>query len=388
MIWLLLMIAAFLVTGIAACGYARSRDLDIWLVPYLRRKLRQPQTPPNGLVHILLAVTDHYEPRFNNVSLEHERRRVNFWVKRLPQFASRHRDYHQRNYRHTFFFPEEEYREEHLDRLAALCRAGYGDVEIHLHHDRDSAAGLTEKLTRFKHILHSRHGLLHRNPATGEIEYAFIHGNWALDNSDGGRHCGVDNELEVLRQTGCYADFTLPSTPSRTQTRKVNSIYYATGHPYRRKSHDSGVDVEAGREHEGDLMLIQGPLALNLKSRKCGLLPRVENGELSGDNPPTPERARLWIHEAIHVKGRPDWIFVKLHTHGCNERNMEAVLGQAMERTLTFLETNYNDGKRYALHYVSAREMYNIVKAAEAGCAGDPDNFRAFRSAVPEEVAC
>jgi hypothetical protein len=388
MIWPLFIAATVSVAFLAACAYARSRDLDIWLLPYLRRKLHQPKTPQNRLVHIMLAVTDHYEPRFNNVSPEHERRRVDFWMDRLPHFASKHRDYHRRTYRHTFFFPEEEYREEHLDRLADLCRAGFGDVEIHLHHDHDTAAGLRQKLTDFKHTLHSSHGLLHCNPDTGDIEYAFIHGNWALDNSDGGRHCGVNNELEVLRRTGCYADFTLPSTPSRTQTRKVNSIYYAAGHPGRAKSHDIGVDVEVGRKPEGDLMLVQGPLALNLTSRKLGLLPRIESGELSGDNPPTPERARLWVREGIHVKGKPDWIFIKLHTHGCNERNMEAVLGDAMDRTLTFLETTYNDGQRYALHYVTAREMYNVVKAAEAGCEGDPDDFRTFRGTVAEEVVC
>ena len=27
----------------------------------------------------------------------------------------------------------------------------------------------------------------------------------------GGQACGVDNEMEILANTGCYADFTLPS---------------------------------------------------------------------------------------------------------------------------------------------------------------------------------
>jgi hypothetical protein len=38
----------------------------------------------------------------------------------------------------------------------------------------------------------------------------------------------------------------------------------------------------------------------------------------------------------------------------------------------------FPNGARYRLHYVSAREMYNIVKAAEAGCTGDPSAFRDF----------
>jgi hypothetical protein len=43
-----------------------------------------------------------------------------------------------------------------------------------------------------------------------------------------------------------------------------------------------------------------------------------------------------------------------------------------------YLESRYNDGKRYVLHYVTAREAYNIVKAAEAGEQGDPGRYRDY----------
>ena len=77
-----------------------------------------------------------------------------------------------------------------------------------------------------------RHGLLACDRRTGRPAYGFIHGNWALDNSrPDGRWCGVNNELDVLRETGCYADFTFPSAPSPTQPRKINSIYYAVDDP-------------------------------------------------------------------------------------------------------------------------------------------------------------
>jgi hypothetical protein len=42
------------------------------------------------------------------------------------------------------------------------------------------------------------------------------------------------------------------------------------------------------------------------------------------------------------------------------------------------LERAYNDGERYVLHYVSAREVYNIIKAAEAGKQGNPNEYRDF----------
>ncbi|MBK8740376.1 MAG: hypothetical protein IPM02_13005 [Betaproteobacteria bacterium] len=82
--------------------------------------------------------------------------------------------------------------------------------------------------------------------------FAFIHGNWCLDNSRrDGRWCGVNNELRVLGELGCYADFTLPSAPSDTQTRKINSIYYANDDSTHPKSHDDGVDLRSGEPGRG-----------------------------------------------------------------------------------------------------------------------------------------
>ena len=48
-----------------------------------------------------------------------------------------------------------------------------------------------------------------------------------------------------------------------------------------------------------------------------------------------------------------------------------------------YLTTKYNDGDNYLLHYVSAREMYNIVKAAEQGEQGNPNDYRDFHVAAP-----
>ena len=118
----------------------------------------------------------------------------------------------------------------------------------------------------------------------GGLRYGFIHGNWALDNSHpDGRHCGVNQELGVLASTGCYADFTLPSAPNRTQTHMINSIYRALDTP-RPKSHDDGELLRAGQPQTLDgtsLLLIQGPLGLNWRRRKWGVLPRLENADLA-----------------------------------------------------------------------------------------------------------
>ena len=77
-------------------------------------------------------------------------------------------------------------------------------------------------------------------------------------------------------------------------------------------------------------------------------------------------------------KNKPDWIFIKVHTHGTQEVDMETLLGNPCDEMYTYLESEYNDGDKHVLHYVTAREAYNIVKAAEAGEEGNPNKYRDY----------
>lgn len=352
------------------------RNTHLWLPEYLRTRFKA--RPSGHPVHVLFCLVDHYEPEWGGAPLGTRLARVERWVTEYPKLVAPHRDADGRPPRYTFFYPAEAYHPDVLERLAALCRGGLAEVELHLHHDGDTSDTLRGKLERAKQDF-VRHGLLSRDRRTGEVRFGFIHGNWALDNSrPDGKWCGVNNELELLRSAGCYADFTLPSAPSETQTAKINSIYYAADDPARPKSHDTGRDVAVGGQPNGELLIVQGPLTLNWRRRKYGLLPRIENGELSASNPPGPQRVDLWIREAIGVAGRPDWIFVKVHTHGAKPANTDVLLGPALSEMFRHLETAYNDGVRYQLHYVTAREMYNLIKAAEAGEPGEPGCYRDY----------
>ena len=62
---------------------------------------------------------------------------------------------------------------------------------------------------------------------------------------------------------------------------------------------------------------------------------------------------------------------------------MDTLLGDPIKEMHRHLTTQYNDGRDYALHYVSAREMYNIIKAAEAGEEGNPNDFRDYLLPAP-----
>lgn len=341
------------------------KNVHIWLPAYLRHWPSPHFTEPT---HLFFCFCDHYEPLWGKPSHDVALRRVQHWLESYPRMADRFRDADGRPPQHTWFFPAEEYAPEYLEPLAQLCRHGYGEVEIHLHHRNDTAENLKSQISNFKSQL-AGHGFLSQG------RYGFIHGNWALDNSRrDGDWCGVNNELQILRETGCYADFTLPSAPSECQTRKINSIYYATDDPLRPKSHDTGNDVHVGGTPTGDLMIIQGPLALDWNRRKWGLLPRIESANIAGHHPPTPSRVALWIKQRISVMGKPDWIFIKVHTHGCQEANFPVVFDGRLHEALQ----RYNDGQKFILHYVTARETYNLIKAAEASQTGAPNQFRDF----------
>ena len=351
------------------------KSFDLWLPSYLgRTRLRRPQGMP---VHLLIAVCDHFEP-FHGGGKNEAMVRVREWREKFPKMAAQFCDADSHQPKQTFFYPIEQYDPDVIASLGDLCRASGCEVEVHLHHQNDSAENLQATLEKGKQALQS-HGLLSKD-AQGVVRYGFIHGNWALDNSHPqGRFCGVDHELSILNRTGCYADFTMPSAPDPTQTRIVNSLYYAK-ESGRRKCHDTGCRVQVGKSPpENDLLLVQGPLALNWRWRKWGLLPRLENGDLTGANPPTPCRLQVWKDLNIHVEGRPEWVFAKLHTHGGVLRNSEMLLGEPMERfhrELTSLARNDPD---FSFHYVTAREMVNILHAAEDGHSGDPGLYRDYR---------
>jgi hypothetical protein len=336
-----------------------------------------------GETHVILAIADHFEPDSQGVSPARARERVAEWARDYPRALGGFRDADGRPPRHTFFYPIETYCPEHLDALAGLCRQGFGEVEIHLHHDGDTAESLRATLSEGVRVLSERHGLLARRRDTRAVAYGFVHGNWALDNArPDGRWCGVNDEARVLRETGCYADFTFPSAPSPTQPPTVNRIYYATSDPCRPRGHDRGRGVCVGPppspDDPGSLMLIPGPLVLSFRRRKWGVLPRLENSCVQATQPASLDRLDHWLKARVRVPSRPDWSFVKLHAHGAPERDRDALLGPPMVEFHRALARRAADDPRFFVHYVTAREMYNLARAAEAGWTGSVDEARDF----------
>ncbi len=354
----------------------RRKNLHTWLGGYARHLGRRAigRRANGGRRHLLFAICDHYEPLWGkSKSREVGDRRVAAWEERYPRLVSPFRDADGLTPRHSFFFPGEEYDPRFLERLARLASAGHGEVELHLHHDGDTAGNLRRDIDDYLRKF-AEHGHVSRG-ADGGFRFAFIHGNWCLANARrDGRWCGVDEEVELLHELGCYADFTFPSAPDECQPNRVNQIYWPTGDLRRRKAYASGETARVGEVRRDRLLMITGPLAL---ARRPGRLSaRIESSALAEDDPPSPERLRTWVAQDIHVEGRPEWVFVKVHTHGAPERNAEVMLGEPTRALHEALARDYNDGARWSLHYVTAREMFNIAIAAMEGQSGDPGQFR------------
>ena len=374
--------AFFIAATIIAVGFVafwvilRARNMHLWIGSYIRDFASNKPAKPHGGVDVYFCFADHYEPYGYGATREVAHARVRRWTDQYPALASRHVDSNGRHPVHSFFYPAEEYDPEVLDQLKPICSAGLGDIELHLHHDNDTASNLERTLNEFKTTLFERHGYLRRDPIDNEVAYCFIHGNWALDNSrQDGRWCGVSNELDVLVRTGCRCDMTMPSAPSDTQTSKINSLYFASGKDGKCKSHNAGRDVTRGEwGRVGELLLIQGPLCLNWLSRKFAVIPRIEASEISHDTPPTPQRVALWERCNIGVRGAPGHIFIKVHTHGAVDATMDMLFSGGFDVLWSALEARFRDRAGYRLHYVSAWEMCLKVRDIAAAPASVEEN--------------
>lgn len=326
------------------------RHAEIWLGPYIKDRLSRQLTRPS-IKRVWVTITDHYEPYWHNTDDQLAIDRVALWRQKWPEISSRHLDSAGKPAQYCFFYPEEEYRPHLMDTLAEIVHLGFGDVDIHLHHDRDTEANFMDRMGGFIETLHQRHGLLRKE--NGQLVFGFIHGNWCLDNSrPDGRWCGLNNELLLLKKLGCYADFTMPCGPLPMQCQMLNSIYWAMDDPQKPKSYNRGIPYKSGSS--GDLLMITGPFGLRWAER---LVPRMETGEIAHNDPPTAYRVKRWF-DLAPVVGED--CFVKLYSHGTQEKTSSMLLNGGLDRMFTDLKAEATR-RGWELHYATAWDMRQVV---------------------------
>lgn len=377
-------------------SWIKTKNALQWLPAYCWQRLtRWPRG--SETTDIIISMADHFEPSIalqklgQKPDLIDQETRLRRWCEDYPTAVGAWKDSAGQPFRHTYFFPAEQYHPSVLDPLAEHCHAGWGELEIHLHHgieSPDNAEATRSLLTEFRDTL-EKNGCLSRYNGEGPARYAFVHGNWALANSNANRFCGVDNEMQILCETGCYADFTLPSAPNPAQVSKINSLYECNLPLTSRAPHRKGRDLARGRPPKVFPLIVQGPLLLAKRKGANGWpRPMIENGSVQTANPATLARLHRWRRANITVRGRPDWIFVKLHCHGMDPMDEEAMLGSSMQRFLKQITEMEQRKQGLRLHFVTCREMVNIALAACDGKAGDPDTYRdyLFKLITPHQI--
>jgi hypothetical protein len=253
-----------------------------------------------------------------------------------------------------------------------MTQSGLGEVELHYHHEFDTAESARDKYQTAIDAF-QQFGFL--KTVNGDTKFAFVHGNSGLDNSNGPAMCGVNEEIRLLRDLGCFADFTFPSLFEDSQPGIVNSIYAARDDAGP-KSYARRLPLATLGTGAADLMIFEGPLIFSPSLNIRHLFVDLDDGDIHATEHATPGRADRWVRANVHVPARPDWVFVKLFAHGASSpADAEACLGADFDSTLSHFERAYNDGSRYVLHYITAREAYNLARAAAEGARGEPDAY-------------
>jgi hypothetical protein len=102
--------------------------------------------------------------------------------------------------------------------------------------------------------------------------------------------------------------------------------------------------------------MITGPLGLRFDER---LMPRLETGEISGYDMPTPSRVHQWFDLAPTIG---DDIFLKLHTHGAVEWNLRPLLNGGLDNVFFWLAEEA-DRRGIEVHWATAWQMYQAADA-------------------------
>jgi hypothetical protein len=356
-----------------------------WSIPWLVRypfwranEFARRLYETSGKTYVIFLVANHWEPGTGAQAIP----RVEHWMKMARETGNALRDRDGMPFRHTNFYPAEQYERPLLEMLSELQAEGFGEVEIHLHHGvdaPDTAENTRHVLEDFRDTLAEEHKCLSREAPMSPVKYAFVHGNWALANSAGGRWCGVDSEMEILAETGCYADFTLPSVPHQSQISRINAIYNC-GYPLsQRKPHRSGPNVATGKEPAFPI-IFEGPLVFDWTRRIHSLpIPRVDDGALAQNYSLSLGRFNRWRNARITVAGRPEWVFVKLYSHGFFDWDQDAMIGAQMRRFMNEVLELSEKTQEFSVHFASAREAFNMVMAAVDGHSGSPGRYRDYR---------
>lgn len=376
---------AFLFLAFVSLKLLKSYETRDWIRKEIRYALSSNDQKPDHVnpTHIFFTLADHWEP---GSGPKNQLIAIN-WLKTFQNISDNHRDSTGRRFQYTWFYPIDNFDDVIIKELVESSKSGYGDIEVHWHHShRDKTetqylADLDAGLAKFDAA-----GALSRNE-DGSLNFVFIHGNWALDNSKPkGVHCGVDNEISILESRGAIADMTFPSAAGVLQPAIRAKVFFTDDTPNPR-SFDNGRPAQLGIPDDG-FLIVQGPLSIDLRDplllTEYGALDDARGTGFSGAilRPSSGEqyfadhRIGNWVKHGARIPGKEEWVFIKVHAHGVQHRDV--LLNGQLDRALATLK-EYATRNGIELRYVTAREMVNLITAITDGEIGKPEELYEFK---------
>jgi len=341
---------------------AHSDSGMMWLVPYLKWEFstsvdREQVAYPQDIV---LAVVCPVTAETDTIAMEQV-------LDSLSGVLSDHKDRDSSIVRITFVTYADSTR---LRLLTDFCKSGFGEVEYLLRSECDTVPDAGQMLDDDLDILKSFGWAM-----TDDSEVRFA----VLQRRAVSRHLNreIDSSLNHLAARGCYLDLSESHRHNISRSTIVNSIYLVSTHAEEPGSFANQCELVAGKLGRGRLLVVDSPLLIDWSDWRDWYVPLVEDGKLTPGIPADSNRVNSWIRANVHVTGQPNWIFVKLVTDSLLHVESASLLIASIDRMLEYLERLPDDGQ-YRIHYVTAREMYNIARAAEAGESGDADDFRDY----------
>lgn len=130
------------------------------------------------------------------------------------------------------------------------------DINLHIHHERWTTSSVTTEpwitLLREKKVTDEQMLIAHIIDVKKVFEdvgvdmtfWGFVHGMWGLNASDT-RVCNIENEIIILKEYGCFGDFTFPAGRPRC-TPDMSGIFSV---PDRigKKIYNAGFKLKKGR---------------------------------------------------------------------------------------------------------------------------------------------
>ena len=268
------------------------------------------------------------------------------------------------------------------------------DIHQHIHHERWTHSELTglEWLEPMSRGLTDDEML--RTFITKSIElyklyniptndWGFVHGRWALNASDV-RTCNITNEINILYNNGCVADFTMPA--GRALCNPPISGIYAIKPINQARCYDTGKII-----HKGSRLLDNGVpfimcypstnyfyISLDNLILKAGTTSKTYyHSVVADDNEKAPEDPRVIIQEWILCSCVLDRsIIIKTHAHSMRPSFWQDDDGNLINNSPIF---NYKQRERmYLLQemcnengvdfmYITARDLIDFVRWIDKG---------------------